>query len=119
MIGADITFLEAPESKEEMRAFCDGVAGWKMANMLEGGVTPSSTRSELDSMGFKLAAYPFALLNAQILAMQDALENLKRDEAPQTGLRFEELQSIVGFSSYFEEEQRYASPKKRGPTTDR
>src|SRR4029450_10870788 len=39
-IGADITFLEAPLDEEEMRRYCAGVDGPKMANLIEGGKTP-------------------------------------------------------------------------------
>ena len=36
-LGADITFLEAPTSVEQMTAYCEAVDGPKLANMLEGG----------------------------------------------------------------------------------
>src|SRR5688500_11394174 len=39
-IGADITFLEAPVNEDEMRRYCAGVDGPKMANLIEGGRTP-------------------------------------------------------------------------------
>ena len=46
-IGADITFLEAPETLQEMREYCQQVPGYKMANMLARGKTPSCTPSQL------------------------------------------------------------------------
>lgn len=109
--GADITFLEAPQSVEEMRRYCAEVEGYKMANMLENGVTPLLPPAELEEMGFKIAAYPFALLNASIAGMKRALEELKRGESPEN-LSFKELQDIVGFTKYFEEEGRYAVKDK-------
>uniref|UniRef100_A0A7S0DFI2 Carboxyvinyl-carboxyphosphonate phosphorylmutase n=1 Tax=Amorphochlora amoebiformis TaxID=1561963 RepID=A0A7S0DFI2_9EUKA len=106
-LGADITFLEAPLSVEEMEAYCRHVPGSKMANMLENGKTPILPGDELEKMGFKIAAYPFAVLNASIVGMQKALQQLKEGKSP-SNLSFQELQEIVGFDRYFEEEDRYS-----------
>ena len=46
-LGADITFLEAPVSEEEMRRYCLEVDGPKMANLIEGGKTPLLPPSRL------------------------------------------------------------------------
>ena len=46
-LGADITFLEAPTSEEEMVRYCEAVEGPKLANMLEGGHTPLLPPAEL------------------------------------------------------------------------
>mmetsp|Transcript_1429 Transcript_1429/g.2687 ORF Transcript_1429/g.2687 Transcript_1429/m.2687 type:complete len:303 (-) Transcript_1429:226-1134(-) len=105
-IGADLTFLEAPRSEEEMLRYCTEVPGHKMANMLENGITPILCPGELGDMGYKLSAYPFALLNASIVAMNEALQLLKAGESP-SNLSFKELQDIVGFTRYFEEEIKY------------
>lgn len=78
-IGADILFIDALESAEEMRRFANelrGVAGGvpKMASMLEGGgKTPLLTQRELARMNFKLVAYPLSLLGVSVRAMQGAL----------------------------------------------
>jgi 2-methylisocitrate lyase-like PEP mutase family enzyme len=49
-----------------------------MASMLEGGgKTPMLTPTQLESMGFKLVAYPLSLLAVSVRAMQDALTGLK------------------------------------------
>ena len=53
--GADITFLEAPHSVEEMAQFCDTVDGPKMANQLTGGLTPVLPPTQLEELGFSLA----------------------------------------------------------------
>ena len=55
-VGADVTFLEAPRSVEEMAAYCAADPGWKLANMLEGGLTPILPPDELGKMGYTLAA---------------------------------------------------------------
>ena len=64
-IGADITFLEAPLTEAEMRQYCSRVDGYKMANLLEGGNSPTQfTAAQLAEIGFTFAARPMTLLNA-------------------------------------------------------
>jgi len=106
-LGADIVFLEAPESEEEMRTFCRTVPGPKMANMLEQGRTPFLPPARLAEMGFTIAAYPLTLLNCAIHAMQQALAELKAGRQPQVPLSFADLRRIVGFDRYSEEEAPY------------
>jgi len=106
--GADITFLEAPLSEEEMREYCRKVPGPKMANMLEQGQTPFLSPPRLEEMGFKIAAYPLTLLNSAIVAMRNALLDLKQGSPPQGLMEFEELKELLGFPGYFEEEKKYA-----------
>ena len=78
-IGADILFIDALESAEEMRRFANDLRGVasgvpKMASMLEGGgKTPLLTQQELARMNFKLVAYPLSLLGVSVRAMQSAL----------------------------------------------
>ena len=107
--GAEMTFLEAPRSVQEMEAYCAEVDGWKLANCLAGGLTPALPPRQLEAMGYTLAAYPLDLLNASIVGMRRALESLKESGAPpdELTLPFEELQEVVGFHDYYEEEQKY------------
>jgi 2-methylisocitrate lyase-like PEP mutase family enzyme len=105
--GADITFLEAPQSEAEMRAYCDRVPGPKMVNLLEHGKTPLLPLPQLEQMGFKIAVYPLTLLNVSIVAMQQALESLRQGRPVDGLMDFEALQRIVGFQAYDEELDRY------------
>lgn len=108
-LGADIVFLEAPQSEAEMERFCREVPGPTMANLVEGGDTPLLPPSRLEEMGFAIAAYPLTLLSSAVRAMTDALEAL-RDGQPVTGpLPFEQLREIVGFLEYDSELERYRS----------
>ena len=106
-MGADVIFLEAPQSEEEMRTFCKETPAYTMANMLEQGKTPLLPPEKLTELGFKIAAYPLTLLNAAISAMQQALNDLKQGNSPQLDLDFKKLQRIVGFEEYYSAEQRY------------
>ena len=106
--GADICFVEAPQSVEEMQLICSEVEGPKMANMLAGGLTPVLPPVELAAIGFKLAAYPLDLLNASIVAQRQALEGLKCGlPPPELTLPFKELCTLVGFDAYNAEADRY------------
>lgn len=106
-IGADILFLEAPEDETEMRAFCDGVPGPKMANMVEQGDTPVLAPSVLEAMGYKIALYPLTLLNAAMSAMERAADALKNGRSPEQLTDFAHLRDVVGFTDYYEAEKKY------------
>lgn len=108
-IGADITFVEAPESVDEMQAYCDSVPGVKMANMIEFGKTPVLPPPQLEEIGYKIMVYPLTLLNASILAMQQSLQMIKQGKEPTNVLDFEDLKSAVGFPEYYAEFDRYES----------
>ena len=79
-IGADMTFLEAPTSVEQMREYTSRVGEATLANMLEQGSTPVLPPQELKRLGFTMAAYPLTLLSASIKAMSAALDRIKKGE---------------------------------------
>ncbi|XP_019069432.1 uncharacterized protein [Solanum lycopersicum] len=118
--GADVLFIDALASKEEMKAFCDVYPLVpKLANMLEGGgKTPIFTPIELEELGYKLVAYPLSLIGVSIGAMQDALSAIKGGRIPSPGSMpsFEELKEILGFNTYYEEEKRYATTSSQLPS---
>ncbi len=107
-IGADILFLEAPESEAEMRAFCDGVTGPKMANLVEQGDTPVLPPAVLEAMGYKIVLYPLTLLNAAMAAMERAAEALRDGRPPDRLTDFAHIRDVVGFTDYYEAEKKYA-----------
>ncbi|KAK9141349.1 hypothetical protein Scep_011030 [Stephania cephalantha] len=111
--GADVLFIDALASREEMKAFCDiSPSVPKMANMLEGGgKTPILNPNELEGIGFKLVSYPLSLIGVSIRAMEDALTAIKGGRVPPPGSlpSFEEIKETLGFNNYYEEEKRYAT----------
>ncbi|XP_047172617.1 2,3-dimethylmalate lyase-like isoform X2 [Vigna umbellata] len=111
--GADVLFIDALASREEMKAFCEvSPLVPKMANMLEGGgKTPILNPMELEEIGFKIVAYPLSLIGVSIRAMQDSLIAIKGGRIPPPGSMpsFEEIKDILGFNAYYEEEKRYAA----------
>ncbi|XP_057797833.1 uncharacterized protein LOC131013925 [Salvia miltiorrhiza] len=111
--GADVLFIDALASREEMEAFCEVCPQVpKMANMLEGGgKTPILSPNELTDIGYKLVAYPLSLMGVSIRAMQDALLAIKGGRMPPPGSMpsFEEIKELLGFNAYYEEEMRYST----------
>jgi 2-methylisocitrate lyase-like PEP mutase family enzyme len=107
--GADIIFLEAPESEDEMRRFCSAMTKPCMANMVPGGKTPVLAPDQLHKLGYKLAVYPLMLLSSSIAAMQATLEGLRPGSKtpPPAAISFAELQGVVGFPDYWSRETRY------------
>ncbi|RUM72688.1 MAG: carboxyvinyl-carboxyphosphonate phosphorylmutase [Sulfurovum sp.] len=106
-LGADITFLEAPESIDEMKQYCNQVPGHKMANMIEHGKTPVLPAEQLEEIGYKVAVFPLSLINASIVAMRESLAMIKQGKEPTNVLDFEGLKSAVGFPEYYDEFDRY------------
>jgi len=107
--GADIIFLEAPESEDEMRRFCAAMKKPCMANLLPSGKTPMLPPAQLQNIGYKLAVYPILLMTSAIAAMQAALTALRPGATtPQPpSISFTDLQKVVGFPDYWDRETRY------------
>jgi 2-methylisocitrate lyase-like PEP mutase family enzyme len=107
--GADIIFLEAPETEEEMRRFCAAMQRPCMANLVPGGKTPILPPEQLQRIGYKLALYPVMLLSSAIAAIQSTLAALQPGAAVAhpPAVSFADLQKVVGFPDYWERETRY------------
>ena len=117
--GADILFVEAPQTEAEMARVCAEVPGAHMANMVEDGATPFLPPERLDALGYRIVAYPVTLLRAAIKAMAASLDDIKAGHHPHERLiDFAELCRVVGFEEYYAEEARYsaetAAEPKRG-----
>lgn len=107
-LGADILFVEAPKTEDEMARVGREVGAPLMANLVEDGDTPWLPPARLAELGFKIAAYPLALLGASVRAMRDALDGLHEGRAAERRVSFAELREIVGFDWYDAESGRYA-----------
>jgi 2-methylisocitrate lyase-like PEP mutase family enzyme len=95
-VGADVIFLEAPESREELVALAEAIEAPLLVNLLEGGKTPLLGTTELEDLGYKIAIYPLTLLYAATRAMQEELQSF----GPWQGsLSFDELRRLVGFDA--------------------
>jgi 2-methylisocitrate lyase-like PEP mutase family enzyme len=110
--GADLTFVEAPTSVEEMRAITSALEVPQVANMVVGGRTPLLDQAALMEIGFSLILYANTPLQAAMRAMGDVLGALKRDgnlDAVRDKLaEFDERQRFVHKDAYDALEKRYA-----------
>lgn len=114
-LGAEILFVEAPQSAEEMRTVCRELPGFKMANIVEHGLTPDLPPEELEQMGFSIAAYPLSLMSAAMKAMIEVLDCLKVGKPrDQWLLDFGEVRQRIGFDDYYSVSNRYRSAQRAG-----
>lgn len=110
--GADITFVEAPQSAEELAGIPKALPGTpQLVNLVVGGKTPILDLGDLDEMGFSLVLYANVALQSAVHGMQTALGQLRRDgrmdeTGPLTG--FAERQRLVGKAFFDDLEKRYA-----------
>jgi 2-methylisocitrate lyase-like PEP mutase family enzyme len=110
--GADVTFVEAPESVDEMRRIPQLLQAPQLVNVVIGGKTPILSTSELSAFGFAIVLYANAALQGAILGMQKALGELKErgrlDESSNTLVSFAERQRLVQKPMCDELEKRYS-----------
>jgi 2-methylisocitrate lyase-like PEP mutase family enzyme len=117
--GADVPFIEAPQTLEQMKEICAAFAGRAplLANMVEGGKTPILTKTQLEELGFKLVIAPgslvraFAHMSQQFLHMLQAngTTTLYRDRM----LDFAAINDLLGLPKLLTEGQEYGgAPRK-------
>jgi carboxyvinyl-carboxyphosphonate phosphorylmutase len=75
--GADLIFVEAPQTLEEIHRVAREVKAPLLANMVQGGKTPRVPTAELERLGFRIAIFPAVCMAAAIPAMERALGLLK------------------------------------------
>jgi len=104
-VGADAVFIEAPESKEEMREISRQVKGHLVANMLERGVTPLMGPEELKELGFDLIVWPLAPLYSVAKSLTDVYTTLRKEGSTRSILDrlmpFDEFNGIVGLNEKY------------------
>jgi 2-methylisocitrate lyase-like PEP mutase family enzyme len=108
--GADIVFLEAPQSEEEMRKACEVIDAPMMANMADGGLTPILPAKTLEEIGYAFAIYPSMTSLVAATAMEQGLKALKEkgsyEELPI--FNFKEFCSLIGFEDVWAFEKEWA-----------
>ncbi|XWS25038.1 hypothetical protein CRYUN_Cryun27aG0036600 [Craigia yunnanensis] len=113
--GADACFVEAPRNDDELKEIGRHTKGYRVCNMIEGGVTPLHTPEELKAMGFHLIVHPLTALYASARALVDVLKTLKENGTTRDHLQkmatFEEFNQLVKLESWFELEARYSNLK--------
>ncbi|HEY6364825.1 MAG TPA: isocitrate lyase/PEP mutase family protein [Candidatus Binatia bacterium] len=109
--GADAVFVEAPESKEEMKEIARHVPGPLVANMLERGVTPLMSPQELKELGFDLIVWPLAPVYSVAKSLAEVYSTLRRDGSTTQILDrlmpFDDFNEIVGLEEKYSLDQKY------------
>jgi 2,3-dimethylmalate lyase len=110
--GADALFVEAPRSAGELERIAEALPSPIVANMIERGVTPQLTRSELEELGFDLIVCPLSALYASARAVTEIFTEL-RDRETTAGaldrmLTFDEFNELVDLETRYAEERRYS-----------
>ena len=115
--GADIIFIESPESEEEMKLINKEIPGLTLANMVEGGRTPMFTNAKLKEFGYNLVIYPTASTYVTTKAMIDLWEGLKKDGTTATMIDrmvpFAQFNELMGLQKIRDIEHTYASSTGR------
>jgi 2-methylisocitrate lyase-like PEP mutase family enzyme len=109
--GADVTFVEAPTSAEELAQIARSLSVPQVANIVFGGLTPELGQTRLAELGFGCVLYANAALQAALKASHEVLMALKRDgslaSVADRMASFAVRQQAVAKSKYDELERRY------------
>ena len=109
--GADVIFVEAPHTLEQMRRINHSLTRPTLANMVEKGQTPPLSAEELAELGYKLVIFPGALNRFFAKAGLEFLAELRQHGTTRTQidrmLSFDELNQLLGLPVLRELEQRF------------
>lgn len=115
--GADIVFVEALDSREEMRDACNAIQLPMMVNMANGGNTPILSVKELQEIGFAVAIFPAIATLAGLYAAEKALMLLKHQGIGESAdiplFDFKEFSSLIGFEEVWALEKKWAEFEKK------
>jgi carboxyvinyl-carboxyphosphonate phosphorylmutase len=111
--GADIIFVESPESVEEMRLVNKCIKAPTFVNVGEGTRTPLLTVQELEEIGYKIAIYPNSIARMALKSSMEVLEELKKKGTTKRLLEkgkmadWSELHEFFDLSNFIEMEKKY------------
>ena len=110
--GADIVFVEAPQSVGELEAIAKAFPDAPIfANMIEGGKTPFLNAKELEEFGFKIVVFPLSGLFTATKAMAACFRHLKENGTTagfENLLTFKEFEEVIEVEKYREIERNFA-----------
>ena len=109
--GADIIFIEAPTSVDQVKRIASSFHKPLMINLIERGKTPLLSLNELQTLGYKVIAYALTALMASVRAMERTLLKLRDQVPPEEYLddlaSFQELDQLLGFPEWRQWENRF------------
>ena len=111
-IGADVIFIEAPKTIDQMELIAKEIKAPLLANMIEEGVTPNLTANQLKKMGYKMVVFPLSALYSSTFAIRQTLQTLKKTgttkELKTKMITFQEFNDLVNLSNYNKLEKKYS-----------
>jgi len=111
--GADMIFIEAPTTSDEMKRLNQAVSAPSLANMVEGGKTPLRTAKELEEMGYSVAVFPVSAIYAAAKSVWNLLKLLSETGTTQgyeeSMFCFDEFNELVNLRQYRKIESGYAA----------
>lgn len=109
--GADIIFVEAPKSVEELKKVAVEIDAPLVANMIEDGVTPNLPAHELLKLGYRVAVFPLSALYGATYAMREVMTELKKTgttrETRKFMTTFRDFNRFVDLGKFMDLEKRY------------
>lgn len=113
--GADVLFVESPESVEEMARITREVRAPNLSNQVEGGRTPLLPASELQALGFRMAIYPNSVTRLFARAGRELFEDLRVSGSTRAFagrmLDHRGLWDLFEYPAFIAAEQRYAADR--------
>ncbi len=111
--GADMIFVEAPTSENEIAEVAKRLPGWKLINMFEGGKTPLVPVPRLEALGYHVVIIPSDTQRAAIKGMQRVLAAIARDGSAASMrndmVSFKEREALIDTAGYLERGKRYGA----------
>jgi len=113
--GADVVFIESPETEDEMVRIGQEIDAPLLANMVEGGRTPILPAERLRQIGYNIAIYPAVGFLAVAAAAERVYGHLLKQGdstgvAPQDSYGFDRICALMGFPEVWDFERRWARP---------
>ena len=115
--GADIAFIEAPQSLAELEQIPKRVKHPLFVNMLTGGVTPILSVKELEQLGYKIVVCPIESLMVCARAMRELCATWKTtgrvDKLASQAMSFAELKDLLGVETYLGLRKQLGTPDQK------
>ena len=109
--GADLIFVEAPTSVEQMKNINESIDAPTMAIQIEGGKTPFLTTKELEELGFNAVVYPNATVYSTAWVLRELWQGLMKEGSTKGAMdrmiRFDDFNKLVGLDKIRESESFY------------
>lgn len=111
-IGADVIFIEAPKTLEEMKKITAEIDAPLLANMIEEGVTPNLPAKDLEKLGFRMVVFPLSALYSSTYAIKNVFLSLQKTgmtkKLKKKMITFKEFNDFVNLPKYNQLEKKYS-----------